>query len=66
MKVHETKTMTIRGKKDKVFREATAIMEKAYPRINEFSEHSFWVLKRGKNWGRDITLSFTAGTMTKL
>jgi len=35
MKVHETKTIIIRGKKDKVFGEAIETMEKAYPRINE-------------------------------
>ena len=51
MKVHETKTMTIRGKKDKVFREATAIMEKAYPRINEFFRTQFLGFEERKELG---------------
>ena len=51
MKVHETKTITIRGKFEKVFKKATEILEKAYPRINEPLRIQFLGFEQRKDFG---------------
>lgn len=51
MKVHETKTIIIRGKFDKVFKQSTEILEKAYPRINEPLRTQFLGFEQRKDFG---------------
>lgn len=51
MKVSKTKTIIIRGKKEKVFKEATEIMERAFPRINESLRTQFLGFEERKDFG---------------
>lgn len=51
MKVNEMETIIIRGKFDKVFKQATEILEKAYPRINEPLRTQFLGFEQRKDFG---------------
>ena len=51
MNVHETKTIIIRGKFDKVFKRATEILEKAYPRIDEPLRTQFLGFEKREDFG---------------
>jgi hypothetical protein len=51
MKVHETETIIIRGKRDNVFKRATKILEKLYPRINESLRTQFLGFEQRKDFG---------------
>ena len=51
MKVTKTETIVIRGKFDKVFKKATEILEKIYPRIDEPLRTQFLGFEQRKDFG---------------
>ena len=51
MQVHKTETIIIRGKRDKVFKQATELLEKFYPRINEPLRTQFLKFEKRKDFG---------------
>ena len=51
MQVNETETIIIRGKFNNVFKKATEILEKAFPRINEPLRTQFLGFEQRKDFG---------------
>lgn len=51
MIIDKTKTIIIRGKREKVFEEATKIMEKAFPRIDESLRTQFLGFEQREDFG---------------